>query len=405
VRPAARKTLAVAAGLTLATMLLGTGRARELGSPTAGVIAGGRADARLTGLPPGPGSVPGGGALDRLRSEDALFEAGLALFDKDFHVADGLGAPDMNGDSCRACHRDPSIGGAGGLELNVSRFGGESGGSFVNLPGGQGLSKLRPPQVPGREEYDPTTASVFEQRQTPTLFGAGLIDGIPEPAILAGEDPFDLDGNGVFGTARMVDVGAGVLEVGRFGWKAQAPRLMDFLNDAMGNEMGITCPDDGRGFALLVDGDGVPDPELSAEEGAALLHFLSNLPAPQRTGSHEPSVLRGEEMFASVGCALCHVPSLPGATGPVPLYSDLLLHDVMPAGFRGMAEPGAGVGVYRTPPLWGVGSTAPYLHDGRAATLAEAVLAHDGEAAGVVARYQALPVSDRRALVAFLQDL
>jgi CxxC motif-containing protein (DUF1111 family) len=89
----------------------------------------------------------------------------------------------------------------------------------------------------------------------------------------------------------------------------------------------------------------------------------------------------------------------------VPLYSDLLLHDVMPAGFRGMSEPGAEVGLYRTPPLWGCRHTAPYLHDGRAADLAAAILAHDGEAAGVVASYLALTQDDRAALLAFLADL
>jgi CxxC motif-containing protein (DUF1111 family) len=203
----------------------------------------------------------------------------------------------------------------------------------------------------------------------------------------------------------MVDVGGGVLEVGRFGWKSQAPRLIDFVNDAMGNELGITCPPDGRPFALLADGDNVADPELSSQEVAAVLHFLNELPAPARGGSQEPGVLQGQQLFTSIGCAVCHVPELAGATGPVPLFSDLLLHDVMPAGFRGMAEPGAGVGLYRTPPLWGIGDTAPYMHDGRAATLAEAVLAHDGEAARVVARYQALPLADRRALDRFLQDL
>jgi CxxC motif-containing protein (DUF1111 family) len=89
----------------------------------------------------------------------------------------------------------------------------------------------------------------------------------------------------------------------------------------------------------------------------------------------------------------------------VPLYSNLLLHNVMPTGFRGMAEPGAGVGYYRTPPLWGIGDTAPYMHDGRAEDLDAAILAHDGEAAGVRSNYEALTPAAQQALILFLEDL
>ena len=89
----------------------------------------------------------------------------------------------------------------------------------------------------------------------------------------------------------------------------------------------------------------------------------------------------------------------------MPLYSNLLLHNVMPAGFRGMAEPGAGVGLYRTPPLWGVKHTAPYLHDGRAETLEQAILQHAGEAQVSRDGFVALSAADREALVLFLQDL
>jgi hypothetical protein len=80
---------------------------------------------------------------------------GEELFDRAFRFADGLGTPEMNADSCRGCHQDPIMGGAGGLEVNVSRFGRDDGGFgvFTNLPGGQSLSKLHPPQTPGREEH------------------------------------------------------------------------------------------------------------------------------------------------------------------------------------------------------------------------------------------------------------
>lgn len=356
---------------------------------------------------PRPGVGEPGGPMRVLTPEEGeLFERGRALFDRDFHRSAGLGAPDMNADSCRACHQDPVLGGAGGLELNVSRFARDHGGAgpFENLPGGQALSKLRPPFVAGREEYVFGEPDVFEQRQTPSILGDGLIDGIDASAILANEDALDRDGDGIRGVARKLVIG-GVTEVGRFGWKAQVPALADFARDALGGELGLTTSDDGRGFALLADADAHADPELADEDVAALSFFLANLAAPARTGSLAPEVLAGELLFERIGCVRCHVPELPGAGGPVPLYSDLLLHDVHAGTFRGMAEPDAAAGVYRTPPLWGIRHTAPYLHDGRASTLRKAILAHDGEARAVRQAFEALANHDQQALLAFLNDL
>ena len=117
---------------------------------------------------------------------------------------------------------------------------------FQDLPGGQALSRLFPPYVEGREECDPI-ADVFEQRQTPSMLGLGLVSEIDDAVILANQDPTDANADGVFGVARLVDVN-GILEVGKFGWKAQLPKVEDFGRDAMLGECGITTPDDGRGF-------------------------------------------------------------------------------------------------------------------------------------------------------------
>jgi CxxC motif-containing protein (DUF1111 family) len=354
-----------------------------------------------------PGVGEPGGSEHLLGPDDlAKFERGRALFAQSLRKSAGLGAPEMNADSCRACHQDPVNGGAGALELNVSRFGSDHGGAgpFEDLPGGQVLSKLRPPTVAGREEYPATEADVFEQRQAPSILGDGLIQRISEAEILANEDPDDRNGDGIRGRARRREI-AGATEIGRFGWKAQVPRLADFVRDALGGELGLTTSDDGRGFALTSDSDLRSDPELDDASADDLAFYLDNLAAPRRLGSTEPEVLLGELLFERIGCAKCHVPELTGPSGPVPLYSDLLLHDVWPARFRGMSEEGAGPGVYRTAPLWGVRTTAPYLHDGRAATLRQAIVAHDGEALAVRQRFQTLAPSDQGALVAFLNDL
>jgi len=331
---------------------------------------------------------------------------GRRVFDRDVHLEDGLGTPEYNGDSCRACHQDPAIGGAGNLDVNVFRFGNDNGGMgpFTNLPGGQVASKFRRPDFPGREDHDPA-ADVFEQRNPPSILGLGLVETISDADILANEDPLDLNGDGIRGVARMVDVGGGVMEVGRFGWKAFAPTLADFAHDAGTGELGLTFSDTSRGFGAQTDNDGIPDPEFDDGDLEDMIFFMRNLAPPQRKGSTNPLVALGEQIFSQIGCDLCHKPTMPGSGGPVPLYSDLLLHDIWPASFRGMAEPGADVGLYRTPPLWGIAETAPYMHDGRAETLTDAILLHDDEALAVRQAYEALTTGDREALLLFLKDL
>lgn len=351
-----------------------------------------------------------GGPLTALVGPDLdQWVRGRKLFDKDFHKSDGLGAPEMNADSCRACHQEPLIGGGGNLELNVSRWGDDASGTgpFQDVAGGQMLSRARPPFHAGREEYDAAFATqyVFEQRQTPPLYGVGLIDGISQAEILSNEDPTDLDADGIFGVARMLTVN-GVPEVGRYGWKLQIPRVVDFVRDAMGGECGMTTEDDGRGFGMRTDADGVSDPELGIVDIDDIAFFINNLAAPPRGGNGtDPVVLNGETLFSQIGCAKCHIPTLQGAAGPVDLYSDLLLHNIWPSNFRGMAETDAGVGVYRTTPLWGAIHSFPYMHDGRAETIESALLMHDGEALAVRQAYEGLPLADQEAIIAFLSDL
>lgn len=341
--------------------------------------------------------------------ETSLWIAGRLLFDKDFGSREGLGGGangDFNGDSCRACHQDPVIGGAASVDLNVSRFASNNGGAgpFANLPGGQIVSRLRRPDTSGREEI-PAAADLFEQRNAPSILGLGLLESVPASHVLSLQDPGDINGDGVFGVARMVDTGGGAMELGRFGWKAQVPTLEDFARDAMAEELGITVPDNLRGFGSTSDTDGVPDPELSYQQLDAITFFMRHLAPPPRKGSTNPLVGLGETLFSTIGCAACHVPSLPGADGPVNAYTNLLLHNVQAPGFEGMEEPGAPAGFYRTPPLWGISDTAPYWHDGRAEDLNQAILLHQGEAAGARANYQTLSSGERQALILFLEDL
>jgi CxxC motif-containing protein (DUF1111 family) len=125
-----------------------------------------------------------------------------------------------------------------------------------------------------------------------------------------------------------------------------------------------------------------------------------------------PRAVLGESIFQQIGCAKCHVPvTLTGfndvealSLKPLALYSDLLLHDMGPLGDR-IAQSAAGTREMRTMPLWGARASAPYLHDGRAATLEEAIRAHDGEATKVRKRFNKLRPEDRRRLLEFLNSL
>jgi len=110
-------------------------------------------------------------------------------------------------------------------------------------------------------------------------------------------------------------------------------------------------------------------------------------------------------LFDSVGCAKCHIPSLPGSGGNVPLFSDLLLHEILPAIQNGIVDTDANQREFRTAPLWGLSQTAPYLHDGSADTIDQAIRKHDGEALTIRQAFEALSVADRNALLAFLGTL
>ncbi len=352
-----------------------------------------------------PVGTEGGPAFQLSSGELTTWVSGRRVFDRDFHSEDGLGLPEFNGDSCRGCHNRPVIGAAGGLDVNVSRFGLDNGGAgpFVDLPGGQLNHRFRRPDTPGREDPSPV-ADVFEQRQAPSILGLGLIEMVPQSEILANADPNDVNGDGIFGYARFIDIN-GVSELGRFGWKCGVPTLADFSNDALGAELGITVADTSRGFGQTSDVDPIADPEITLSEIQDLTFFISHLAAPPRGGSTSPLISNGEVIFGQLGCATCHVPTLNSAVGPISPYSNFLLHNVAPPGFRGMEEPDAPAGYYRTPPLWGISRTAPYMHDGSAASIYDAIVAHAGEAAAVTLAVHALSASDLDALLAFLDDL
>jgi CxxC motif-containing protein (DUF1111 family) len=229
--------------------------------------------------------------------------------------------------------------------------------------------------------------------------------------------------DGISGRAAVVtDRGTGERRVGRFGWKAQHATLLAFGADAYRNEMGITNDLFPSELAVGIDEarmrlcDPIPDPEDVADPRtrrrgidnfASFMRFL----APVPRGDVDAVTAEGETLFTSAGCGGCHVPVLP--TGPnanpllhrqrVPLYSDLLLHDVGTG--DGIQQGDAAPGEIRTPALWGVRFRRPLLHDGSAATVDEAVRRHRGEADSARLSYERLGDAQRAALRRFLLSL
>jgi CxxC motif-containing protein (DUF1111 family) len=250
------------------------------------------------------------------------------------------------------------------------------------------------------------------QRNSTALFGSGLIDSIPDAVIEAGARASGVPNANPGRVSRLKDG-----RIGRFGWKAQQAHLEDFVLEACSVELGLEVP--GHPQARDPLGYGGREPQgvdMTRSECDDLIAFVRSLPAPA-----EPTPPgAGATVFASAGCAACHVPALGDAEG---IYSDLLLHDMgeelASGGGYGTAGPPVPVEVatpdperrpatdreWRTPPLWGVRDSAPYLHDGRAANLDMAIKLHKGEGLAAANAYRGLSPAGRHQLLRFLGAL
>lgn len=268
--------------------------------------------------------------------------------------------------------------------------------------------------------------TLFSARVAPPMIGLGLLEAIPESAILAGADPDDRDGDGIRGVANRVwDDARGETVLGRFGWKAGQPNLNQQNAHAFSGDLGLTTrllPRDDCSEAQLAcrrtpDGG---SPEVSDNILASVLFYTRNLAVPARRNLNELEVRRGKQLFLDAGCAKCHTPSfVTGADAAEPElanqtirpYTDLLLHDMGDGLADGRPEFQASGRQWRTAPLWGIGLTetvnghTQFLHDGRARNLLEAILWHGGEAQGARQAVLDFDASERGALLAFLNSL
>ena len=368
-----------------------------------------------------PQILPGSPLPGISAREFELFRLGLDDFKAVETPEDGLG-PAFNGTSCAVCHSVPAV---GGISTVTEVRGGyrDENGKFSELLGGTlyHLFSIPPhtcqPQIPAE-------ANVIAKRGPIPLFGAGLVEAIPDDAIIALEDPTDRNGDGIKGrAARIVDIATGQNRIGRFGWKSQQATLLAFSGDAYRNEMGITndlFPDE---FALGISPEqmklcsppkkGVEDVRNRRTQLRGIDNFTNFMRflAPIERGRIDDSVRTGEDIVRVAGCSSCHTPSLMTAPSQnpvfdrkvVPLYSDLLLHDVGTG--DGIEQAEAAANEIRTPALWGLRFRRPLLHDGSAATIEDAIMRHGAEATSVINRYNDLSKGDKTHLMNFLKSL
>jgi CxxC motif-containing protein (DUF1111 family) len=348
-------------------------------------------------------------SLDGLDAgERARFREGVGEFGEIESVAEGLG-PFFNASSCGHCHAGAGLG-SGGVTRVTRVMCRNADGELDAPPAGQLLHSFSTrPDVAGPGIPEGCDAIVADRRTTNVL-GAGLIEAVDDQEILA-EEAAQRDG--VSGRAALVDDAfRGGQRVGRFGWKAQHATLDAFAADAYRNEMGITneifadevAPDgDQEQLALM---DSVPDPEAPVGAVAALADFM-RFSAPLSPVKEEPA---GLATFRQIGCTSCHretYTTREGASGlagrELRLYSDLLLHDLGTG--DGIPQAAALDTEIRTPPLWGLGRSSLFLHDGSETSIDGAVLAHAGQATEARDAYAALSEGERLALLAFLEAL
>jgi len=354
--------------------------------------------------------------------EFSEFRLGLDDFTEVETAEEGLG-PAFNGTSCAVCHNVPAIGGSG-LVLETRAGYRNADGSFQGLnANGDTLVHLFSTPTHGCQPSIPDDVTVIARRAPIPLFGAGLVEAIPDEALLALEDPRDRNRDGVSGRAGMItDAATGDRRVGRFGWKAQHATLLAFGADAYLNEMGITNDLFQRESIHGIDleqmrrCDPFPDPEDRVERATgrrgidnfeSFMRFLAAIPR----GHSDEATRDGERLFGAIGCAACHVPVLTTGTSanplfdrrPVPLFSDLLLHDIGTG--DGIRQADASPEEIRTPALWGLRLRRPLLHDGSAATIPEAIERHRNEADLARRGFLQLTEAERGRLIAFLRSL
>ncbi len=392
-------------------------------------------------------------------------QAGQMLFVHEWQANDPLAAGDgvgpvFNANSCQACHNQAGLGGGGDLKHNVTTYVFRSDADAavrgipregvvhamaVNCPA-ETLNHLHPelptvsrPELSTVVNLSGSSVSnnhcasnvvrpvvLVSQRNTPALFGDYLIDAIPDRDIIANENLQHVRWG--FAPKKSDDLPVGRAlrlpngRIGHFGWKAQSASLSDFVQAACANELGLGNPGQAQPRPLSKPYYQPVSYDLTQEQCDQITAFVASLSRPIEK-LPDDSLLRndaieGKRLFSQVGCADCHTPDVGSVKG---LYSDLLLHDMgeplqgggsyndpiptLPNPNPPPPNDGPSPGEWRTPPLWGVADSAPYLHDGRAPTLEEAIKMHGGQGTRSVRNFASLSDTEKNQVITFLRTL
>jgi CxxC motif-containing protein (DUF1111 family) len=359
------------------------------------------------------------------------------------HIADGRGKPPGPGDQLESMlfrvsipgtdqHGGPNpVPGFGGQLQQRAVFGRQPEADIAisyTISNGQYADgspyQMRIPSYVLLNPYQTVPAGLMlSPRVAPAVFGLGLLEAIPKETILSYADEYDANGDGISGRPNYVwDRQKQEITIGRFGWKCGAPNLLQQSAAAYNEDMGIT------NYVFLQEScfdqqqyDGLNDEfELADSLLYSVAFYMRTLAVPARRNLEDPQVKRGKELFVSANCSGCHIPRSRTATDVanpersnqiIFPYTDMLLHDMGPGLADNRPDYVATGQEWRTSPLWGIGLTQTvnghhyFLHDGRAESLEEAILWHGGEAQSSKDAFVAMPLSDRTALIAFLNSL
>jgi CxxC motif-containing protein (DUF1111 family) len=350
----------------------------------------------------------------------ARFHSGKVAFARIYTPEEGLG-PLHTENSCSACHHEPETGGAGGEpDIHASRFFEPDSCDTMRLEGGFVWKQVTPLaaaigiEPPPRR---PPTANGFGFFFPPPLYGLGLIEAIPEETIAAMADPDDSDGDGISGRVSRLADG----RIGRFRRKADRASIHDLVGGGASFALGLTTPAypnelPYKGQPMPAEADPTTEPEMDSETIALIEEYIRYLAPVGRSVPVDEEdrrmILRGEQIFSEIGCATCHAPTL--RTGPsevealdrklVPLYSDLLLHDMGPE-LADVCGPTATPRELRTEMLWGMRIRDRLMHAGRVEEARDAIMLHGGESALSRAAFVRLDVASQLALLRFLWNL
>lgn len=397
--------------------------------PSTGCGGGSDASAQPDAMPDAPGSIIHASdvPIDGLSQDDiAKFNDGDALFDLPFRQADGLG-PLYIRTACGSCHAEGSRGPGLVQKMAIVEADGVTPAPDQSaLTYGHTIREgLIAPATTAIDAPPARTDVKVTIRVGPPVLGRGYMEAVDDAELARVEHEQAERSDGIHGV-RNPTVFASVANpdhtfetyqqndavIGRFGLKARIATLDDFTADAFQGDMGLTTP---MRPTELPNPDGLTDDtkpgvDLDIDHVNRVAFYMRRIAIPARVGLTD----RGKQLFEQTRCAVCHAPTLhTRADYPIaqlanidaPIYTDLLLHDMGPALADGQTDGKATSGAWRTAPLIGVRFARTYLHDSRAHSVTEAVLAHAGEATVAVQAFQALSADDQSLLIQFVEAL